>query len=164
MPAIDPANRMAMEQAGVILGTLDLLREQIDFAHWYEAADLMSLCNLAADLEAVPGLQVAMGLAAVRTHGAGLATRWDVALPPLREASAALRDAISLTVEAAFAQSDDAIRSTVQRLVLDQSRDQLGRERAFVAGTKWDGFPETLQTIDASLRRVRPLGDRVGNG
>lgn len=161
MPAIDPVNRMAMEQAGVILGSLDFLREQIDYAHWYEAADLMSLCNLAADLEGVDALQVAPELSSIRTHGASIATRWDVALPALRQASAELREAISLTVEAAFAQPDTAIRSAVQRLVLEQSRDQLGRERAFVAGTKWDGFPETLRTIEASLRQFRPTDDRI---
>lgn len=152
LPAIDPANRMAIEQASVILGSMDLLREQIDHAHWYEVTDLHCLCNLAADLERIEGFDAAPDLAAARLSGSALAKRWDLSLPQLREASAVLRDAISLSVEAAFAQTREDVRRVVQRLVLDHSRDQLGRERAYVAGTKWDGFPESLQTIEASLR------------
>lgn len=152
MPAIDPGNRMAQEQAGIILGSLDMLREQIDYAHWYEVVDLRSLCHLAADLKRVPGLDVSIELTAAHEAATPLAARWDVTLSELRQASVDLRDAICLTVEAAYGHESQGIRNAVQRLVLDHSGDQLGRERAYVAGTKWDGFPDSLQTIEASLQ------------
>lgn len=157
LPAIDPSNRMAVEQASVVLGSMELLRQQIDHAHWYEVADLNSLCNLAADLEAIEGFDVASDLSGARIGGSELAARWDVSLAQVREAGSVLRDAISRSVEAAFAQARDDIRLAVHRLVLDHSGGQIGRERAYVAGTKWDGFPESLQSIEASLRGASPL-------
>lgn len=36
--------------------------------------------------------------------------------------------------------------------------------RAFVAGTRWDGFPGSLQTSEVSLRGLRPHGDRIASG
>lgn len=155
MPAIDPTNRMAQEQAAVVLGSMDMLREQIDFAYWYEVVDLKSLCRLAAELAEVPGLESPPELASARDAARSLTSRTDLTLSVLRDASVALRDAISLSIEAAAEPAQPGIRTAVQRLVLDHSRDQIGRERAYVAGTKWDGFPESLQTIEASLNGAR---------
>ncbi len=149
MPAIDPANRLAVEQAQVILGSMSLLREQVDHAHWYEVTDLRSLCGLAKRLGKLDGNEPRPQLAESCANGEALAARWDVRLEQLRAASAELREEISLAVEAAYALP---LGTAVQRLVLDHSQEQLGRERAYVAGTKWDGFPDTLQTIEASLR------------
>jgi len=155
MPSIDPGNRMAQEQAAVILGSMQMLIEQIDYAHWYEVVDLKSLVHLAADLERVPGLSLPVEVGAAHETASALAGRWDVTLTELRRASAELREAICGAVEVAATQGRQEIQNAVQRLVLDQSREQLGRERAYVAGTKWDGFPESLQTIEASLQGSR---------
>lgn len=152
MPAIDPTNRMALEQAGVVLGSMDMLREQIDFAHWYETVDLKSLCRLAAEMGAVSGLKPHPALAVARDAARPLMSRSDVTLTTLRNAAVALREAISLCIEVAGEQNQPEVQKAIQRLVLDHSREQIGRERAYVAGTKWDGFPESLQTIQDSLR------------
>lgn len=153
MPAIDPGNRVALEQAGIVLGSMDMLREQIDYAHWYEVVDLNSLCQLAEALTRVPAIAAPDVLGTACAVALPMASRHDVSLTQLRETSVALREAISVCVENAYAQPAE-IRQAVQRLVLDHSRGQIGRERAYVAGTKWDGFPESLQSIEASLKAV----------
>ena len=61
---------------------------------------------------------------------------------------------ISATVEKAFAAGKADVRDKVQAMVLAHSEEQLGRERAYVAGTRWDIYPETLQTIEGSLPKV----------
>lgn len=153
MPAIDPANRMAMEQAGVILGSMTMLREQIDYAHWYEVTELSSLLRLAIDLKRIAGLDLPAELTTAIDTGTLKLRRSDLRLSQLREANVSLREAISLSVEAAYAHPRQEILKAVQSLVLEHSHEQLGRERAYVAGTKWDGFPESLQSIEASLRK-----------
>jgi hypothetical protein len=148
---------MALEQANVVLGSMQLLREQLDYAHWYEVADLVSLCNLATDLLNVDGLVPTPALQQQQKAGVELARNWAATLQELSSASAALRDAISEVVESVFSFEPVEVLKAVQRLTLDHCKDQLGRERAFVAGTKWDGYPESLQTIRESLRQVKPL-------
>jgi hypothetical protein len=157
IPALDQGNRAAQEQAQVVLGSIELLRQQLEYAHWYEVADLVSLCNLAADLKAVPGLEATAELSTLQERGAKLARRNDVTLRELRNASSALRDVISEVVESVFAFQQVEVLKAVQALALAHAREQLGRERAFVAGTKWDGYPESLQGIEAALRGSESL-------
>lgn len=157
LPAIDPANRQAQEQARLVLGSLEVIRQQIDFAHWYESADLISLCNLAVELMAIKDAGRFEVLGELRGNGVALISRWDVSLPQLREASRALREAISAAVDGIYAEAPQVARSAVHKLVLSHAEGQLSRERAFIAGTRWDGYPESLLSIEDSLRKARAL-------
>jgi hypothetical protein len=46
IPAIDSANRAAAEQAHIVLGSLELLRRQIDYAHCLELSDVRDMAGL----------------------------------------------------------------------------------------------------------------------
>jgi hypothetical protein len=154
LPAIDPANRAAVEQAGIVLASLELVRQQVDFAHWYEAAELISLCGLARGIGEVVEPGAAANLRAEAAAGLEMSRRWDLSLTTLRDASAALRELICGAVENACERADASAQAAVRALVLKHSEEQLGRERAYVAGTRWDIFPDTLQTIEASLPKA----------
>ena len=154
LPAVDPANRAAVEQGSIVLGSLDLLLQQVDYAHWYEVVDLLSLCNLARELSNIDGLGANPKIEDAASIGVAIAARWDVSLSQIRQSNLALRDAIGETAERAFTSDQVGVRTRVQALVLSHSEEQIGRERAYVAGTKWDIFPESLQTIEASLARA----------
>ncbi len=151
MPALDSTNRTAIEQGNIVLGSLEILRQQIDYAHWYEVADLLSLSKLARQLSEIEGLDADAKLHDAIAAGAAMAARWDVSLSQLHQPNFALRDAISAAVEKGFKSDQADIPARVQTLVLAHSEEQLGRERAYVAGMKWDIYPESLQTIEASL-------------
>jgi hypothetical protein len=153
LPAVDPGNKAALEQTHIVIGSLELLREQIDYAHWYEVVDAKSMARL---VESLAGTFADPTTAAAQTVAAetlATAARHDITLTALRDANRNLRDAISAIVEATFVQSDEALRNRVQRLVIDQSEQQITRERAFVARTKFDVFPDTLLGIEESLTR-----------
>lgn len=152
IPAIDPSNRQAQEQAQLVAGSIDVIRQQIDHAQWYEAADLVSLCTLAEDLSKVEGLQTGTALVAARREGLALLSRWDITLQQLRDVSADLREAVSNIVQSAFAYAAKDIVFAVTQIVMRHAKTQIGRERAFVAAMKWDGYPESLQSIGDSLR------------
>jgi hypothetical protein len=154
IPALQPGNKQAQEQASLVLGSLEVIRQQVGYAHWYEAADLVSLCNLGEALGAIEGLDVGTALPAARRQGLALTSRWDVTLDQLREAAATLREAISGVVESAYGYDSRAVVLAVTREVMAHAREQIGRERAFVAPMNWDGYPESLQPLAESLRGV----------
>ena len=35
LPAVDPDNSAAVEQANLVIGSLNLLTEQVEYAHWF---------------------------------------------------------------------------------------------------------------------------------
>lgn len=165
LPALDATNRAAAEQGGLVLGSLGLLLQQVDYAHWYEQADLAAQCDLADQLAAIEGAPVAAGFTQALSAARAMSPRHDVSLSMLKEANVQLRDAISTFIESAYALNDTAAAAALQRrvqaLVLAQSQQQLSRERAYVAGMRWDMYPDSLQSIEASLVACRVDG-RVG--
>ena len=154
MPAVDATNKTAIEQGHIVMGSLEIIRQQVEYAHWYAVADLLSLCKLASDLAGIDGLDADGKLRDAATTGEAMAKRWDIPLSQLSQPNSLLRDVISATVEKAFAIDKVDVRDKVQALVLAHSEEQLGRERAYVAGTRWDIYPETLQNIEGSLPKV----------
>jgi len=46
IPAIHGTNRAAVEQAHIVLGSLERLRQQIDYAHWFEVRDTRGMARL----------------------------------------------------------------------------------------------------------------------
>ncbi len=155
MPAVDATNKTAIEQGHIVMGSLEIIRQQVEYAHWYAVADLLSLCQLASDLASIDGLDADDKLRDAAAAGDAMAKRWDIPLSQLSQPNSTLRDVISTTVEKAFAPGKADLRDKVQALVLAHSEEQLGRERAYVAGTRWDIYPETLQTIEACLTRAK---------
>lgn len=151
LPAVDPNNRAALDQARLVAGSLDMLIEQIDYAHWYEVADIKSLCALADELGALEALAGQARLRRCAQVAQTLAGRWDQPLSALRETCGELRSAIAEAIEAAFAQQDAPLRDAVERIVLQHSQAQIGRERAFVAKTRFDVYPDTLQALPQAL-------------
>ena len=55
LPAVDPANKSAIEQLHITLGSLALLREQVDYAHAFEMADLRDMTAILAALPELAG-------------------------------------------------------------------------------------------------------------
>jgi hypothetical protein len=131
-----------------------LLNEQIDYAHWFETTEAKGLLGLAAALAAAfPGAEAATATATVR-EAAATAERHDVTLSTLRQANTELRDAIESIIEAAHARGDESVRHRIDMLVLGHSERQIATERAFVARTGFDVAPESLLSIEESLRRA----------
>ena len=150
-PAVDGADKAAAEQLAIVIGSLSILREQIDFSHWFEVAEARDMADLVQALVAVVPLPSAAEAQAVAAQALAVADRHDVRLSTLRDANRALRASISLLMEQAFAAPDEVLRRKVETLVLDRSREQVTRERAYVAGARFDVFPESLRSIADAL-------------
>ena len=53
LPAVDAQNKAAVEQMHIVIGSLALLREQIDFSHWFEVEEARDMAGLIMDLAAL---------------------------------------------------------------------------------------------------------------
>lgn len=150
-PAVDRGNSAAAEQLALAIGSLKVLRSQVDYCHWFEATeayDMAEQANDLADLADLPGAAAARSAAA---EARALAGRHDVRLSTLREANRELRRCISTLVEQAYGAGGE-VSERVSALVLARSRRQIARERAYVAGAGFDVYPDTLQGIEAALQ------------
>ena len=94
-PAIDPSNQTALEQAKVVAGSLDLIRQQIDYVHWFEAVDVLAHAALIEALTEVDANSVSATIQADAAAAKTLPARWQCSLATLRVATNALRESIA---------------------------------------------------------------------
>lgn len=155
-PAVDVQDKAAVEQLNIVIASLSLLGEQVDFAHWFEMAELAGLSKLARSLLDVASFAVAPEEEALLASAAATAGRHDIRLSTVRDLNVRLRALVSGVIERAHAVGDVVLEGAVRRIVLEQGKPQIDRERAFVAGTGFDVFGDTLKSIEAALSPAQP--------
>ena len=153
IPAVDPANRLAVEQSQLVLGMLALLARQLPVQFRFDRDELARLADSAARLE-----RLCKSSSALREHGDRLSAlaaaaedrlaRSSMDPSELVGASRELRAAIGALVSAAADVSESERVAAIQREVLDLSRDQLIRDRAMLAS---QGFETGLPAIEDLL-------------
>ncbi len=157
LPAVDPENKAAIEQLQLVVGSLGLIQEQMDHAHWFEIVDGRSMIAMAEKVASVSGEglgeEVEDAIAGVKDVG----SRHDVTLTQIREANWLLRETLSQAVGGLLARADEDTARAISKTVIDMSEDQTSRERAFVAKTGFDVFPDSLKSIPGSLKSA-PAG------
>lgn len=154
-PAVNPEDKAAAEQLAIVIGSLGMLRSQIDHAHWFEHTELADMAALAEELAAalaveLPELRSCAAAHAAAAEARALAMRHDVTLSTLREASRGLRALVTDLISQG-ATASAALGERIERIVLDRSKRQIGRERAYVAGAGFDVFPDNLVPLEQSL-------------
>ena len=156
LPAIDPHNKAAIEQASLVLGSLALLNEQLDYAHWYATTDTGLLCQLVEALDAYWPRDVADRLAIAVADAQRAAARHATPLSTITAANRALRDGLCDALDEALSTSATATRTQIERTVVQHSAVQLQMERAFVAKTGFDVSPQTLLPLAQALAAATP--------
>lgn len=151
IPAIDPKNKLALEQAQLSIGLLALMAQQLPVQFQFDCDELGRLVAYADALCAcAPGAAAdalaAETLTAARTLQAAQATPTDI-----EQAVRALREKSGALISAVFAQGDDAIQAKVSALTLAMSEHQLLRERAMVLMQGWEADPKAVPPLDRLL-------------
>lgn len=150
-PALDEADMAAAEQLGIVIASLAILKDQVDYGDWFEVSETRSLAALIGTLAGLGTFPSADEALAAASDAAALAERHDRRLSTLRAANVGLRSTIHQLMEEAFATGDEGIRAQVRKHVLAHSAPQISRERAFVAGANFDVFAHSLKTIEQCL-------------
>jgi hypothetical protein len=144
IPAIDPENALAREQAQLTIAHLHLIAAQWQKAPVFEAQSLSALRALAERLVAVSA-----GGAETLRAAAGLRAQLD---RPYDE----LGRAVDRLIVAAAADGDAGFRAALDEAVLDYGAKQAFRERVWFAGSALDPDVAELPSIDAMLRGESP--------
>lgn len=150
-PALDEGDMAATEQLGIVIASLAMLKDQIDYGDWFEVSETRSLTALIGTLAGLGTFPSAAEALAAASDASALAQRHDRRLSTLRAANTGLRSNIHQLMEEAFATGDAGIRAEVRKHVLAHSSPQISRERAFVAGANFDVFTQSLKTIEECL-------------
>jgi len=146
LPAIDPGNALAREQAQLVIGHLQLIAVQWDKALPFEAQSLAALRELGQRLASAAEGGSATVQAAAQLREA-LAVRED---------GAALGSAIDSLIRAASADGAAGFRAQLDQAVLEHGALQAWRERVWFAGNGLDPDPSALPSIDEMLGGARP--------
>ncbi len=157
IPAVDPANKLAQEQAQLIVGTLHLMAQRLPLQYRYDRHELDSFIALADEL-ASHGAAIAEAAAALSAladgaaGGRALLARAGVEPPQLEAANRRLREQIGAVVSAAATAADSPALQALNRAVLVHSKDLLLRERSWLAIQGWEGKePAHLPSVETLI-------------
>ena len=142
LPAVDPNNKLAQEQAQLIIGSLHLIAQRLPLQYRYDRHELERFLELARQLEreavGSPELEAAASaLASCVATGSDVLLRAGADPGEIESGNLALRESIGLVVQAA--PSHEARRKAIESAVMAHSKELLLRERAWLAMQGWEG-------------------------
>lgn len=158
LPAIDPANTLAIEQGKLSIGLLALLAQQLPVQFAFDRDELARLIAASEQLarEARGGTDTQAALAALHdaTAAAGQSLEAARASPAELEAGIrALRRATGELVSAVHRGGDAGSCGAVQATVLAMSKQQLLRERSMLLMQGWEPDPKSVPPLADLLAR-----------
>lgn len=156
IPAIDPNNRLAVEQAQLVIGLLNLLASQLPLQFRFDRDELARLLATAEALDKIrtnnPALAKAMDqLTTSRLAGASVLQHCQLDPAELVGNVRELREKVGAVVTAAAGSDDLDVQLHIEKLVLEMSKDQLLRDRSLVKAQGWEPDPAALPDIGELL-------------
>lgn len=156
LPALDPNNKLAQEQARLVMGTLGLMARQLTVQFRFDCNELARLVEFSQELQrlAQGGGQTnaAASQLAECTHRArGV---WDRAKAGPDEVEQAVRDlraATGAVVTGVYCDGEPTARDCIQKAVLAMSKEQLIRDRALLITQGWEPDPRDVPPIEELL-------------
>jgi hypothetical protein len=156
LPALDPDNKLAQEQAKLSIGTLQLVLQRQALMFRYDLDELTrslelarNLCTQAKDL---PGSALALkALEDSATAGADVRERARAEPAELEAANFDLREKIGAVVTAVYSSSDAAKLKQFGRTVMANAKEQLLRERAWLIAQGWEPDPKSIPAIETLI-------------
>ena len=156
LPAVDPQNKLAQEQARLCMGLLGIMAKQLPLQFSFDCNELARMSAYSAELQRISsgGTETSDALAALKTatrSADATLERAQASPQDVEQAVRSLREATGSLVSSVFRDGDVAVQGQVQRATLDMSREQLLRDRAWVVAQGWEADPKALPPIEELL-------------
>lgn len=157
IPAVDADNKLAMEQAHLVVGLLKLMAYQLPRLFRFDRDELQRLLDGAGALATLQSSDPAI-MAAIRQLLACQATstrvlaRCSADPAELTDSVRDMRQAAGALMSAAAVSPDLAALAQVEKTVLALSQEQLLRDRALLLPQGWEPNPAAVPDIDALLQ------------
>jgi hypothetical protein len=150
LPSVDTEDKAAIEQLNIVIGSLLLLKEQIDYVHWFEHVETNSMLELVQSIAGHIGQEADAFMNAANT-AADIAKKPDATLSSRHDGNIRLREVLAQLIHKSLSLEDKALAANLRRQILKYSEAQISRERAFVARVNLDVFGDNLLPIREAL-------------
>ena len=156
LPAVDPNNKLAQEQARLVIGMLHLVAQRQPLMYRYDRDELSRFLALADTLQAqakdMPGAQAPLhALATVVENGEDVLNRAGAEPSELEMANFHLREKIGALVTALYAENAPDKLKHISTTVTAHAKEQLLRERSWLIGQGWESDPGSLPAIETLI-------------
>jgi hypothetical protein len=158
LPAVDPNNKLAQEQARLCMGLLGLMARQLPLQFRFDCDELARLTAFSAELQRIAGgaggthtRESVAALEQASAAASALLARAKVAPAEIEQAVRTLREGTGTVISSVFREGDDVVQDRVQKATLAMSREQLLRERAWVITQGWEPDPASVPPIEELL-------------
>lgn len=157
VPALPQTNKLALEQAQLVVGMLNLMQAQLPVQFRFDRDELRRLVETAERLHAVStsdgGTAVAIEqVDGPRSRAADVLVRCQATPEELRVAILEMRAALCALVDASAASEDAGARGQIETMLLAMSKEQLLRDRALMKPQRWEPDPAAVPDIDTLIR------------
>lgn len=154
LPAVDPSNKLAQEQAQLIMGMLNLLILQLPLSFRFDMDELTRSLELADKLLTFSGTlssEVLAKLTASVESSRDVHTRAAADPLEVQAANVELREKIGALISALDKETPKATFSEISSLIMGNAQQQLLRDRAWLAMQGWERDPAALPNIETLL-------------
>ena len=158
LPAIDPNNKLAIEQGKLSIGLLALLAQQLPVQFQFDCDELGRLITTARELvsQAAGGTSTQAARSALHdaTRAADKVLEAAKASPADIEAEVrAMRVATGALITELHRDGDAASQQQVRKTVLAMSKEQLLRDRSMLLMQGWEPDPKAIPPLSELLIR-----------
>ena len=165
IPSVPTENKLAREQANLVVGYLAIMADQCDYLMDYELSELREQCSLLQELleSAQGGPQTHAALRHAREmlgHGTAVA---ELDIPSQKDTVAlvrALKGATDAVINASAEDGDPAFRDRVGKTIIKYAEPQLLRWRAWIRKAGFDPTPDLLPSVEEAVRSSTSTTDR----
>lgn len=159
IPAIDLRNELAIQQAHLIVGLLNLMVHQLPVQFRFDRDELRRLIDCAQGLTVLNSdersvREAVMNLETCRVAAASVLERCAGDPAELTAAVRAMREATGALMSAAASGRDTAALGVAEKAVLALSREQLLRDRSLMLPQGWEPDPTAIPEITSLLPTV----------
>ena len=159
LPAVDPEQKMAQEQARLVIGTLGLIAGRLPVAYRFDRDQLDRYVSLSRELVALDranggGGQTLSRLESLAERGADVLKRARAEPSELEFMVFDLRAEVSRLLQSIHNTASPEKWAKVNKLILATSKLELERERALVVAMGFEPDPGSISPIESLLPPV----------
>lgn len=156
IPAVDPANKLALEQSQLIVGMLTLMARQLPLQFSFDRDELKRLAGSAPRLESISIVDEHAAAAKSRfldgcAQAEEILDKCQIDPAVLLESIKELRRALGEIVLTVAESNDKSAQLDVETAVLDLSREQLLRDRSLMVTQGFESDPAAIPSIESLL-------------
>lgn len=156
LPAVDPSNKLATEQAQLVIGMLDIALSRLPIMFRFDRDELERMLGLVESLQTqtanMPDAPAQLQLLAEKAAvGKQVLARAQAEPDELVKANFDLRKEVGELITTLYASTESSDLKHISKLITSHAKEQLLRDRAFVIAQGWEADPKAIPDLEVLL-------------